>query len=372
MNKNSFSVEFLFDGNSIRQHQTVTLCDDVIESIKPWNSTGELLSGLLVPGLIDIQVNGGGGVLFNAEPNLNAIKIIAKAHNQFGTTGWLPTLVTDSFEKMEVAAEAVIQARKDPYNGVLGIHFEGPFLSSEKKGVHSARLMRQLDEKDMALFTQQGLGIVLLTVAPERVTDEQIKKLTDSGVIVSLGHSAASYEDARSALGAGATGFTHLYNAMSPLGSREPGMVGAALASSDTFSGIILDGIHVHAAAAIVAFQSKTNLVLVTDAMPLVGSDENAFDFFAQSILRNNNRLTDKDGRLAGSTLDMLSAVRNAVKMLDIELKDAVNLASNSPARFLGVEKKYGMLSEGYQASMILIDETEKLQASWCEGKKLI
>ncbi len=367
----SLSVEHLFDGENILSHQTIDIEDGLIKNIQNSRANAKTLSGMLVPGFIDIQVNGGGGYLFNQQPNVDTLIGIAKAHQQFGTTGWLPTLVTDSLEKMRRAADAVSQARSLKTNGILGIHFEGPHLSVEKKGVHSAELIRELSEQEKQIYARKDLGQVVVTLAPENVTPELITELVSKGVIVCLGHSNANFETTQIALDAGATGFTHLFNAMSQLTSREPGMVGAAFLDKDSYAGLILDGIHVHPATAKLAYSQKDKLILVTDAMPPVGSEQTSFEFFGHKVSRDGDKLTDRYGRLAGSVLDMNSAVNNAVDMLNIKRVKAINLATRNPARFLGLENKYGQLKVLANASMLLLNKDGLVQSSWIDGNKI-
>lgn len=371
MSSFKLSVERLYNGNEIQTNRTLTIENGSITSIDASGPSDDIKPGLLVPGFIDVQVNGGGGFLFNDSPTVKTIESIGLAHSQYGTTGWLPTLVTDSYEKMLNSANAVAEYLLSDRQDVLGIHFEGPFLSTKKKGVHSQKLIRTLSDVDMALLTRNDIGKVLLTVAPENVEPSQIKELVNSGVIVSLGHSNGTYAQASAAIEAGATGFTHLFNAMSAFTSREPGVVGTALASKETFSGIILDGIHVHPTSAKIAYGSKTDLMLVTDAMPPVGTDATEFQFFGQSITRKDNRLTDGEGRLAGSTLDMLTAVLNAAVMFEIDFQAAVDLASINPAKFLGIETDYGKVASGYQANLLLINDSKEIESSWIEGQKI-
>ncbi len=371
MNKFTLLVESLFDGDEISYQKTIAVEDGIITSIEDIsNPAAECLSGMLVPGFIDTQVNGGGGVLFNQTPNEDTIQIIGKAHQKFGTTGWLPALITDSLEKMQRAADAVAKARHVNDSGVLGIHFEGPHLSTIKKGVHPENFIRSLSEDEFKIFTRSDLGQVVVTLAPENVMPETISKLVKSGVIVCLGHSNATFEQTNAALEAGATGFTHLFNAMSAFTSREPGMVGAALLS-DRYCGLILDGIHVHPSSAKLAYQSHNNIILVTDAMPPVGVEQTSFEFSGQEVTRTNDILTDSEGRLAGSVLNMQSAVNNSIEMLDIKRSDAINLASKNPAKFLGIDNQFGSIRVGYRASMLLLDDSGFVSSSWIEGHKI-
>ena len=367
------TVEKLFNGDTFRQEQAVVVNEGRIISIEPANgSQTRRLSGTLVAGYIDVQVNGGGGFLFNESPDLDTIKQIGKAHQQFGTTGWLPTLITDSLPQMQRAADAIAKARASNEPGILGVHFEGPRLSIEKRGAHSKQLIRELTDAELELLTRQDIGKVVVTLAPETITEDIIKELVSKGVIVCLGHTSATYAQTVSALKSGATGFTHLFNAMSPLTSREPGVVGAALEHQESYCGLIMDGIHVHPATAKVALSAKPNLMLVTDAMPPVGCDSNSFELAGQRVLRKGNTLTNSEGNLAGSALDMASAVKNSQTFMGTSLPQALNLASKNPAKFLGLYDDYGSLEVGKKASMVLLNNDCDIVASWIDGKQVV
>ncbi len=362
------SVARLFDGQHWQHNVTLTIEDGRIRSILP--AQNAVLSGTLVPGFIDVQVNGGGGVLFNSQTSLNSLRTLVKAHAQFGSTALLPTLITDSLAVMQQAAEVIAEAIAGHEPGILGVHFEGPHLSVPKKGVHSERFIRPLSDAELAIYCRKDLGIRLLTVAPELVSPAQIKKLVQSGVIVCLGHSNADAATTQAALAAGATGFTHLYNAMSPLTSREPGVVGVALADPQSWCGVILDGFHVHPLAVKVALAAKPKgkLMIVTDAMSPVGTNQTEFDFFDGKVIRQGNKLTNLSGNLAGSVLDMASAVAYAVKELGLELSEAVRMASLYPAEFLGISAQRGQINVGSIADLVLLNEQGAVQQCWLEG----
>ncbi len=367
MSKVQLAVSHFFDG--IKHHENVLLGlnNGLIESIDfPSKPIKDRLEGLIMPGLIDLQVNGGGGYLFNDTPNLETLRKIAQAHQQFGTTAWLPTLITDSIDKMQLAADAISEAMKFPELGIIGIHFEGPHISKLKKGVHCEAYIRSISESEWRIYQRKDIGKIMVTLAPECIDEMSVKKLRHLGVVVAIGHSKASYETTQKVVQSGATGFTHLYNAMSGLGSREPGVVGAALAS-DAYLGIILDGIHCHPASAKIAYVSNPKLVLVTDAMPPVGSDQNCFEFFGGKIEREGLKLTDSCGRLAGSALDMFSAMKNAMKFLNIDLATANQLASRNPAQWLNTAR-LGNLKEGSEANMILLDSKQQLESVWVKA----
>jgi N-acetylglucosamine-6-phosphate deacetylase len=324
----------------------------------------------LVPGFIDCQVNGGGGVLFNDAPTLATIRRIGAAHRRFGTTGFLPTLISDDVDVMRAAIDAVAEALREQVPGVLGIHLEGPFLAPERKGVHDAAKFRAPDAALTKLVASLGAGRTLLTVAPERVSPEVIAQLAAQGVIVSLGHTAANYAEARAAFDAGARGVTHLYNAMSPLQSREPGVVGAALEDAGSWCGLVLDGEHVHPAAARIALAAKPRgkIMLVTDAMPPVGSDAQSFELCGERIEVRNGVLRNQAGALAGSCLDMATAVRNAVRLLDVELAEAVRMASTYPAAFLGRDQFLGSIAAGKRADFVVLNDDLSVHQVWIGG----
>lgn len=365
-------AEQLFDGEAFHRDVPVTIEDGLIASLDTASGAKEIrYPGTLVPGFIDVQVNGGGGALFNTSPTVACIETIGKAHARFGTTGFLPTLITDDVQVMAKAADAVASAVAQKSAGVLGVHFEGPHLSVPKKGVHLQGFIREITEAELAIFCRQDLGIRVVTLAPENVSPEVIRLLVESGVKVCLGHSNADYDTVVAALAAGATGFTHLYNAMSPLGSREPGVVGAAIESETAWCGLIVDGHHVHPAAARVALRAKPRgkVMLVTDAMPPVGmDDETSFELFGTQVLRVGDRLNAVTGELAGCVLDMATAVENCVKMLGLPLGEALRMASLYPAEFLGIAESVGRLVVGQRADLVLLDNQHKVLANYIAG----
>ncbi len=332
----------------------------------------DLAGTRLVPGLLDTQVNGGGGVLFNDAPTVDTLEQIGRAHARFGTTGFLPTLISDDLEVVERAVEAVRQAMARKVPGVLGIHLEGPFLNPERKGVHDDKKFRRLTPEAVELLSSLEVGFTLVTLAPERTTPEMIRQLTERGVMVAAGHTAADYEQTRTALAAGLRSFTHLFNAMTPMTSREPGVVGAALEDENSWCGLIVDGYHVHATTLKVAIAAKARgkMVLVTDAMPTVGADDKQFTLKGEVIRAENGRCATADGTLAGSDLDMLAAVRNSVSQLNLPLAEGLRMASLYPAQMLGLDHELGRLAPGYRASLLAVDEALNLRASWIDGAR--
>ena len=331
----------------------------------------DLAGGFLLPGFLDTQVNGGGGLLFNDAPTVETIATIGAAHRRYGVTGFLPTLISDDLAKVASAIAAVDQAIEAGAPGVLGIHIEGPFLSERRKGVHDASKFRTLDEAALALLTSSRRGRTLVTLAPETTTPDMIGRLAAAGVTVAAGHTNATYERLMEALGAGVTGFTHLFNAMSPLANREPGAVGAALDHQDSWCGVIIDGRHIHPAALRIAFRAKRHdrFMLVTDAMPSVGMVDKSFTIQGRPIRVVNGVCVDENGTLAGSDLDMASAVRNAVQLTGLELADAAAMASTNPAAFLGLGDELGTIAPGYRANLTLLDGELKATRTWINGR---
>jgi N-acetylglucosamine-6-phosphate deacetylase len=330
------------------------------------------LSGqILLPGFIDCQVNGGGGVLFNDQPNVEGIRAMAAAHRRFGTTGLLPTLISDRMDKMPVAIAAVDAAIAAGVPGVLGIHLEGPFISHARKGVHAAAFLHTPSAAELRLAASLQRGVTVLTAAPECVAPAAIRELVHAGVVVSAGHSNADYATARAALAAGASGFTHLYNAMSPLASRAPGMVGAALDDAPAWCGIIADGHHVDPASLRVALKAKSRgkVFLVTDAMPPVGATSPSYVLNGETITVRDGICRTAAGTLAGSALGMIDAVRNATRMLGVPLDEAARMAATYPAEFLGLGTTHGRIDAGYRASFTVLDADLSVTATWIDGE---
>lgn len=329
------------------------------------------VAGLIAPGFIDCQVNGGGGILFNHHRTVEGIRAIGIAHRHFGTTGLLPTLITDSRAHMAEALSAVAAGLAAGVPGLLGIHLEGPFLNPARKGVHEPALMRVMDEADISLVGSLRSGKTLMTLAPERVSVATIARLAKAGLVLSAGHTAASYETIRAARDAGLTGFTHLFNAMPPLGGREPGPVGAALDDPEAWAGLIVDLFHVSAPSLRIAIAAKgwQRMMLVTDAMPTVGTNLTEFEIDGATIARRDGGLTRAaDGTIAGSDLDMATAVRNTVGVLGLPLEAALHMASRAPAEFLGLGGEFGHIAPGYRASLVLLDDNLMVAETWIDG----
>jgi N-acetylglucosamine-6-phosphate deacetylase len=369
------AADYVFDGKVVHERTAVILegsriTDLVLMAEVPRATPRRVLptGAWLAPGFIDLQVNGGADVLLNDQPTVQGMSAIAAAHRKFGTTGLLPTLITDSAEKMRLALDASHNA-VDREPSVLGIHLEGPYLSPEKPGVHDRRHIRRPGPDDLAVLTAPRQGALLVTLAPEVVPPGFIAKLVAAGVRVSLGHSMATYEQTRAAMAEGLTGFTHLFNAMRPLSSRDPGPIAQALESPEAWYGLIIDGVHVDAAMLRLALRGLGHPMLVTDAMPPVGGSGAPFRLHGEAITVRDGRCVTADGTLAGTALDMASAVRNCVRLLGVSLPDALRFASTHPASFLGLGHQLGTLAPGYRADLVAFDPTDvKVLTTWVAG----
>jgi N-acetylglucosamine-6-phosphate deacetylase len=330
----------------------------------------DLQGQLLLPGFIDVQVNGGGGVLFNDDPSLESIRAIGAAHRRFGTTGFLPTLISDDLDTIGRAITAVQTSLDAGLPGVLGIHIEGPFLNWARRGVHDSKHLRLLDASLVSLLCRLRAGRTVLTLAPEMTTPDIITQLAAGGILVSAGHSEASFTQTTAAIAHGLRGFTHLFNAMGRLDPREPGIVGAALYDSGTWCGIIVDGHHVDPIMLKLALRCKPHnrFMLVSDAMPAVGSAKTTFVLQGRTIHVQDGICRDENGTLAGTALDMAAAVRNAVVLLDLDIETAARMASEYPAEFLGLDHELGRIAPGYRANLVLMDDEFNVRKTWIEG----
>lgn len=369
----------IFDGHRRHENAALLVSDGIVFGIVPQEripadfELTPLGGGLLAPGFIDLQSNGGGGVLFNEEPSVAGIATICAAHARFGTTALLATLITDTPEITRRAIEAGIQAHERKVPGFLGLHLEGPHLCVEKHGAHRPDLIRPMTDADVEMLcaARQSLPNLMVTLAPEVVDDTHIAELAKAGICVSLGHSNASAARSKQAFGAGARSATHLFNAMSGLNHREPGLVGAALNTDDAFAGLIADGHHVAPDAINIALRSKTargKIFLITDAMSTVGTDQTSLILNGRRIIRQDGKLTLEDGTLAGADLDMNSAVRYIARSTSLPFEEALRMASLYPAQCLGVETTRGSLMPGTAANIVHLDDDGRVRATWIAG----
>lgn len=366
-------------GEQIVSGQTLLVSCGTIEAIGPdlaipahydrYDLSGDILS----PGFVDIQVNGGGGALFNDTPTVETIATIAKAHAKFGTTSLLPTLISDDLNKVAQAIAAVDAAIEAGLPGILGIHLEGPFLNASRKGVHDASKFKVLDQNAIELLTSLKRGKTLITLAPETAPPGAIAELVRRGAVVFAGHTEASYEQIIAAEAEGLRGFTHIFNAMSQLVSRAPGVVGAALSSPTSFSGLIADGVHVHVAnmALVARLLGPERAVLVSDAMPTLGSGQDWFELKGEKIFARGLTCYTPDGVLAGSNLSLHHAIGVMTRQVGIGLTDALQMASHTPARAIGLEGQVGRLAVGARADFVQLDGDANLIHVWQDGVQL-
>ncbi|MCD1263708.1 N-acetylglucosamine-6-phosphate deacetylase [Shinella sp. AETb1-6] len=369
----------IFDGDLWHEHSALLISDGRIAAIASYRDVPAEarivpMDGLsLVPGFVDLQVNGGGGVLLNERPDVEGIRTICAAHARFGTTALLPTLITDSVAVTTAAIDAGLAARAAAVPGFLGLHLEGPHLSIARKGAHDPAFIRPMEQEDLArtIAARTGLDALLMTLAPENATNEQIAALHAAGVTVSLGHSDCGYATAAAAVTAGAQMTTHLFNAMSQLGNREPGMVGAALDLGHINAGLIADGYHVHPVSIGAALRAKRGpgrIFLVTDAMSPLGTDMTSFFLNGREIFREGGRLTLADGTLAGADIDMASCIRFMHDTVGIDLEEALRMASLYPAEAIGMTGRKGRLTHGHDADFAVIDDGVNVVSTWIGG----
>ncbi len=364
----------VFTGAEMLVGATVQIEGGVITHVSPGIQPGAtLLEGLLAPGLVDIQVNGGGGIMFNDAPTVDSLRTITQAHARLGVTALMATLISDERGKIAAAIDAVNQGIREGMPGLLGLHLEGPWLSEPRRGVHPQRYLRAMDAEDLALVAQRRPFPVLVTLSSEHASPDDVRRLAAGGVTVSIGHTAAPHADIEALIAAGVTGFTHLFNGMPPLEGRNPGVVGVALAERQTWAGLILDGIHVHPVSARAAFAAKSadKLMLVSDAMATVGAKDASMSLFGERIAVSGGALRTEAGTLAGAHLDLAEATRNATTMLNATADEALRMASLSPSAFLGVGGSHGRIAPGARADIVLFGDALTVHKVWIGGAEV-
>ncbi|PUA30104.1 MAG: N-acetylglucosamine-6-phosphate deacetylase [Cellvibrio sp. 79] len=370
----------IFTGEEFLEKRALIIKGDVIESLVLLENLPSdipvvrLNGGVLAPGFIDLQVNGGGGAFFTNDTSVSAIQTMLDGHRPTGTTSLLPTLISDTREVHQAGVRAVADAVASGLKGVLGVHVEGPFFDMARRGAHNERYIRKMEQADIDwLVTSvkaQHEFKVMLTLAPEHADAGQIKQLTSAGVVVCAGHTDGHYEDIVAALAEGLSGFTHLYNAMRPTTGREPGVVGAALEDANSWCGIIIDTYHVHAGSARVAYAAKPKgkMYLVTDAMSTVGSPEKSFQIYGETIYEKDGCLVNAEGRLAGSAIGMIDAVRLNTDWVGVALAESLRMASLYPAEFMQVDNCLGRIRENYRADLVHFTDDFKVTHTWVAG----
>ena len=376
----AFTGARIFDGADWHDNAALIVSDGLVEAIAKRDDTPsdaeivDLGGGILAPGFIDLQVNGGGGVMLNDHPDLASIETICRAHAPFGTTALLPTLITDTPEITAAAIAAGAEAAQRKLPGFLGLHLEGPHLSLARKGAHDPKLIRPMNDADEAalIATRAKLPVLQTTVAPESVTAAQVEVLAKAGIVVSLGHSDTDYATATTYAKAGASMATHLFNAMSQIGNREPGLAGAAIDSGTMFAGLIADGIHVHPATIEIALKAKqgpARIFLVTDAMATIGTDMTEFTLNGRTVYRKDGSLRLADGTLAGADLDMISAVRFMHQIVGIDLAEALRMASLYAAEAVGQSHRIGRFAKGTAADIVALSDDLAMKGTWIGGE---
>lgn len=369
----------LFNGEDFVSDSALLICDEKItgiahkDKIPEEYSVSKVDGGVLAPGFIDLQVNGGGGVLFNNQPTTEAIKQIIEGHQQHGVTSLLATLISDDSDTIQQGLEACIELHQQAYPGLLGIHVEGPFFSEEKRGAHHEEKIRTVTESDEPWLNKLNQLPAILTLAPDNVCPQGISRFVGQGIRVCIGHSNATNEQTQRALAAGASGFTHLYNAMSPFAGREPGVTGTALLDDKSYAGIIVDGHHVHKNSILLALKCKgrDKLFFVSDAMATVGGNATEFDLYGEKLVLENGRLVNAEGNLAGAAISMSDAVKLGVNWLGLSLEDCLIMASTTPAHYIQQQHHLGYLKPEYFADLVWLDDELSVRGTWVRGKRI-
>ncbi len=366
----------VFDGTRFFYDCAVIVEKDRILDVVPVAELDEAIKlkqlngGILAPGFIDLQVNGGGGAFFTNETCVEALQTMLNGHRPTGTTSMLPTMISDTREVHQAGVQAVVDAVEKGMKGILGVHIEGPFFALAKRGAHNERYIRPMAAEDVKWISELSGFKVMLTLAPEEAQPGQIKALADAGVYVCAGHTNGKYEDVVRGIDEGLVGFTHLYNAMSPQSGRAPGVVGAALESDSTWCGVIVDNHHVHQGSVKVALAAKPQgkLYLVTDAMSTVGSEEKSFSIYGEEIFEKDGVLVNAAGNLAGSAIGMIDAVRITHKEIGITLEETLRMAALYPAQFMDLDRLLGRIKSGFRADLVHFSEEFNVHNTWVAG----
>ncbi len=366
----------VYTGSDVLSDHAVIINGDKIDAIclqdqLPENiETIDLNGANLSPGFIDLQLNGCGGVMFNDEITAETIHTMHLANLKSGCTSFLPTLITSSDEDMQQAIKAEREYQSKYSNHSLGLHLEGPYLNVEKKGIHSVDFIRNSDEVMIDTICSNSDVIAKVTLAPELNNPEHIEKLAKAGIVVSIGHTNATYQQARQGFESGITFATHLFNAMTPMQGREPGVVGAIYDTQDVYAGIIADGFHVDYANIRIAHKIKgEKLVLVTDATAPAGAEMDYFIFVGKKVYYRDGKCIDENGTLGGSALTMIEAVQNTVEHVGIALDEALRMATLYPAKAIGVDHKLGRVKKGMTANLTVFDRDFNVKATVVNGK---
>ncbi|CAM4457785.1 N-acetylglucosamine-6-phosphate deacetylase [Vibrio agarivorans] len=366
----------VYTGSDVLTQHALIIADEKIVQICPVSElpdnieTVDLDGANVSPGFIDLQLNGCGGVMFNDEITSETLEIMHQANLKSGCTSYLPTLITSSDENMRQAVAAARDYHAQYQNQSLGLHLEGPYLNVIKKGIHSVDYIRPSDDSMIDYICENADVITKVTLAPEHNKPEHIEQLAKAGIVVSIGHTNATYVEARDSFEAGISFATHLFNAMTPMAGREPGVVGAIYDTPEVYAGIIADGFHVDYANIRIAHKIKgEKLVLVTDATAPAGAEMDHFIFVGKKVYYRDGKCVDENGTLGGSALTMIEAVQNTVEHAGIALDEALRMATLYPARAIGVEDKLGRIKKGMIANLTVFDRDFNIQANVVNGK---
>ena len=332
----------------------------------------KLNGGILSPGFIDLQVNGGGGKLFNNSPDKESLNTIIEAHQHFGTTSIMPTVISDSLNVLK-RCTTTISEEIENNKSLLGVHIEGPFFNVKYRGVHQKQYINTINSDYLNLFENLKDFPVMLTLAPECISTKQLKHLKSLGFKILAGHTDASYDQLEEAIKYGLDGFTHLFNAMGQISAREPGVVGSALTFDNAAVSIIVDLHHVHPSLIQMAYKQKPQgkLFFVSDSMATIHHGEPSFELYDEIVSESKGRIINSEGKLAGSSITQIDAIKNAYQSCNIPLNEALAMASRYPAEYLGVANYLGSLKSGYRADLTHFDLDFQVQNVWVAGKQL-
>jgi N-acetylglucosamine-6-phosphate deacetylase len=368
----------LFNGKKFIEHKALLIDDQHIAGIVNENSIPtdflikKLDGGILSPGFIDLQVNGGGGKLFNNSPDKESLNTIISAHQYFGTTSIMPTVISDSLNILQKCTDT-ISNEIDNNHSLLGIHIEGPFFNVKYRGVHQKQYINTINASYLNLFETLDKFPVMLTLAPECISIKQLKHLKSLGFKILAGHTDANYDQLEEAVKYGLDGFTHLFNAMGQISAREPGVVGSAFDFDETSASIIVDLHHVHPSLINLSFKQKPKgkLFFVSDSMATINHGEPSFELYDEVVSESNGRIINSEGKLAGSSITQIDAIKNAYQKCSIPLESAISMATLYPAEYLGVSDYIGQLKKGYRADLAHFDSNFHVQNVWLAGKQI-
>ena len=376
--KQAITGSKLFNGIDFIEHKALLIDDQHIagivneDAIPTDFSVQKLDGGILSPGFIDLQVNGGGGKLFNNSPDKESLNTIISAHQYFGTTSIMPTVISDSLNILQKCTDT-ISNEIDNNHSLLGIHIEGPFFNVKYRGVHQKQYINTINASYLNLFETLDKFPVMLTLAPECISIKQLKHLNSLGFKILAGHTDANYDQLEEAVKYGLDGFTHLFNAMGQISAREPGVVGSAFDFDETSASIIVDLHHVHPSLINLSFKQKPKgkLFFVSDSMATINHGEPSFELYDEVVSESNGRIINSEGKLAGSSITQIDAIKNAYQKCSIPLESAISMATLYPAEYLGVSDYIGQLKKGYRADLAHFDSNFHVQNVWLAGKQI-